>query len=235
MLLIEDFSNKLNMKEKRTYRFLTTNNFDSKDIKVIKTKNGIFLGIDVGWKNPHEDFSRLETLKIHVDRNDTAYVLIPVRKPAYDFQDDGVIKIEMRKSRISSGQKINIVAGFPVCSFDEKTNEFCPDASIFKFLNPDSSSLYSSFSNNQVVLNRKGLAVLAKYVENHQDDINKQINYLELLKQEKSKPNFDVMKEVFGDEFSNIFNIRINGPIEIDIEEEARKQNFAYARYFGEE
>lgn len=233
MIKLNNFQNYNLLSSRNTDRYLTSDYFDTSKLKVIKTENGIFLGIDTMWKRDNENYSRFETLKLRTDNYGTACTFIPVRKTSFDFPADEFTNVEQHtRNPEVNGIKYHIVSGYPVCVLFEKNSEIDSTKSVFQFQSLN-SSLISKISNNSICLNGKGLGVLVKFVETHQQEIDKQLNALAQINTPISDEEFKTLIEFFGKDFDKLFELTKTYPVKIDIEKEYQQQNCTNAKFYG--
>lgn len=233
MIILNDFQNKNVLSNRKTDRYLTSNFFDTSKLKVIKTNNGIFLGIDTMWKRENENYTRFETLQIRVDNYGTACTFVPLRKTSFDFSDDRVTNIEKHtRNPEINGVKYHIASGYPVCVLYEKNSEIDSTKSVFQFQSLN-SSLISKINKNSICLTGKGLGVLARFVETHQQEVDKQLNAIKTINTPISDEEFATLIEFFGPNIDTLFNLTKTNPIKLDIEKEFYKQNCTNAKYYG--
>ena len=134
------------------------------NIKLIRMKDDSFvLGIDIEYVNSKNNRC-VETYPIQVDEKGVPYV---------EFGEDSRFftkencKEDISHANYLDGSHKHIVHGFPIHSFEESLNT---TKSVFNFVgscvNSDNVQKYFSRKYHVVGLSGRGLAILAKYVEN---------------------------------------------------------------------
>ena len=134
------------------------------NIKLIRMKDDSFvLGIDIEYVNSKNNRC-VETYPIQVDEKGVPYVEFGENSRFFTKEN---CKEDISHANYLDGSHKHIVHGFPIHSFEESLNT---TKSVFNFVgscvNSDNVQKYFSRKYHVVGLSSRGLAILAKFVEN---------------------------------------------------------------------